>query len=241
MNGNDLLQGWNHIDETYIEEAETVIPDRSFRKSLAWFGGAAAVLCVFLWSGMAPFLFGGAGSVPEEQFMQGPSGGDGYDPWSGNDRLTGEVMDGEPPMPTTEGDALDGYAEPGSYLVSAQYIRTDAGMDGADFPCTELITSAAELESYCGRLEDYDDAYFAENNLLLIAVEEPSGSIRHQVVDLGFDTQAESWIVTIQRAVPAERTDDMAVWNILISVQTGAVIQEDDAIAVRFVTEVEEG
>ncbi|NLO63198.1 MAG: hypothetical protein GX099_07220, partial [Clostridiaceae bacterium] len=57
----------------------------------------------------------------------------------------------------------------------------------------------------------YDDAFFSKNALLIVVVQEPSGSNRHEF--LGFGEKNE---IRIRRIVPEVGTTDMADWHILI-------------------------
>lgn len=230
MNGKDLLEGLSDIDETYVEEAETETVRNT--KPMTWLRWAAPAACacliaaVVLWHPMGAQTIGDmapGGTWPEiglltenEEYPDGAPNGIG----------SGEMV-----VPT----------EPADYLFYAHYIRVGEQNGEAEYPTTELITSRAELEQYCTGLEEYDDSYFTDNNLLLITLEEPSGSIRHRVVGFRRDPETAEWTVTVERNVPAECTDDMALWQILISVQMGAAVREGDEIYVQFVTQVEEG
>lgn len=148
-------------------------------------------------------------------------------------------------------------AEPDSYAFDAQYIRTNGYHDNADFPRTVVIRSRAELEAYyeanrelydlerkdkvysdttigfLDACDKYDDAYFAERDVLFILLEEGSGSIRHKVTDVRYD--GTEWVVSIRRITPEEGTADMAEWHIMVEVQMGKVFDENTPIRVEFV------
>ena len=64
-------------------------------------------------------------------------------------------------------------------------------------------------------IERYDNAWFADRQLIVVLLEEGSGSVRHWVTDVkgGADTE-----VSVSRMVPEVGTDDMAEWHILIEV-----------------------
>lgn len=120
---------------------------------------------------------------------------------------------------------------------SVQYIRTDGCPDGVEYPVVTVIESRAALEAYyadncniyslerrtnpasdssIGFLDAcdmYDDAYFAQHYLILILLEESSGSIRHRVTHL---SDQDGVTVTIERQIPEDGTCDMAEWHILI-------------------------
>ena len=136
---------------------------------------------------------------------------------------------------------------------AAQYIRTNGCRDGAAYPAVTLIDSAGALERYCetyGELYDfshkekvysdttigfvdaikgYDEAWFGTHQLLIVLLEEGSGSVRHAVTRV---TAGQEPLVEIERQVPEVGTADMAEWHILI--ETERVFDAGAGIAVRF-------
>ena len=148
-----------------------------------------------------------------------------------------------------------GYEEEpgdGSVPFTAQYIRTNGYHDGARYPAVTLIGSAEELQAYyeankglydlshkeavysdttigfADAIGKYDDAWFETHQLLLVLLEEGSGSVRHEVTKV---TAGPEPAVEIDRLVPWVGTDDMAEWHILI--ETERVFDPADNIAVR--------
>lgn len=135
---------------------------------------------------------------------------------------------------------------------SAQYIRTDGYVDGAVYPKTTVIRSVSELTNYYDsyketydleRREDpatdytvgfldacdrYDAEYFKEKVLVLILVEEPSGSIRHEVKDVTLS--GGKLTMNINRSVPETHTDDMAEWHIFVELSADVAVTSDDVI-----------
>lgn len=128
------------------------------------------------------------------------------------------------------------------YAFTAQYVRTDAAGDPKDFPAVLVLRSYEEFTEYiaahreeyqldlefipaCSR---YDEEYFAKNDLILIRLEESSGSISHEVTDVYHDD--DGWQIRIDRVTPEERTDDMAQWHILLEIQMGKVVNETSDI-----------
>jgi len=123
--------------------------------------------------------------------------------------------------------------EPLTYKV--QYFRTGGYVPETEYPYVVIVQSAEELTDYIstndkdynfgtrestdtvesgGLLttsEAYDDAFFSKNALLIVVVQEPSGSNRHEF--LGFGEKNE---IRIRRIVPEVGTTDMADWHILI-------------------------
>lgn len=122
---------------------------------------------------------------------------------------------------------------------NAQYIRTDGYHAGAAFPRVVIIRTYDELQKYysnnCGifdlerkttvysdttigfldACDKYDAAYFEENILLMVLLEEGSGSVRHEVTDV-FTYESGELNIAIQFHSPEIGTCDMAQWHILI-------------------------
>ena len=129
-------------------------------------------------------------------------------------------------------------SEKGSF--EAQYIRTNGYHDGVSYPRVTLIDSAEELNRYYDEnrdlydfshkekvysdttvgfidaIEQYDGAWFRDHQLILVLLEEGSGSVRHKVTEVN---AGEEPFVKIKRLVPEVGTDDMAEWHILIGVE----------------------
>lgn len=129
----------------------------------------------------------------------------------------------------------------------AQYIRTNGYIDGENYPKALWITDAAELNEYyeenkekyyldsnenpasdntigfIDAISKYDDAFFENYDLILVVLEEPSGSIRHKVTDVILQPSSMNklqYLVqpVIERNVPEAGTDDMAEWHIIIEI-----------------------
>ena len=135
-----------------------------------------------------------------------------------------------------------GYEETGAEGIpfEAQIIRTNGYHDGAEYPRVTLIDSAEELNRYyeenralydfsrkekayadttmgfADAIEGYDGAWFRDHQLIVILLEEGSGSVRHNVTAV---IGGENPGVTVTRLVPEVGTDDMAEWHILIGVE----------------------
>jgi len=139
-------------------------------------------------------------------------------------------------------------AEPGKETpqitgsVPVQYIRTDGGQEGAVYPRVRVIPDRGSLEAYyeenrtayqmerreqvysdstvgfldaCDR---YDPGFFEENYLVLVLLEEGSGSIRHRVE--GISAGADGRIsLSVTRLVPEVGTDDMAQWHLILEMK----------------------
>lgn len=112
------------------------------------------------------------------------------------------------------------------YAINTQSFRSNNTYLVND-PQTTMINSTDELQSYLNSgnygdaLDKYDDIWFGSYKLMLISLEETSGSIRHEVTDL------TSNYATINRLVPEIMTCDMAAWDILIELDKNAVISDN--------------
>ena len=124
--------------------------------------------------------------------------------------------------------------------ISVQYIRTNGYRDGVVYPIITVISSKNELEQYYDNYKDkyylgqnfnrsididdeyfvpefieaievYSDNFFADNFLIIVLLEEGSGSIRHKV-----KTVDENGHIVIKRLIPEIGTADMAQWHIII-------------------------
>jgi hypothetical protein len=110
----------------------------------------------------------------------------------------------------------------------AQYIRTNGYHEDVDYPVVTVIESVDALNTYYEENQDrydlaqwdvtdrYDEAYFTENVLLLVLLEEGSGSNRHEVTAVM--KQDDGMEIAIDRILPEIGTADMAEWHIFIEV-----------------------
>lgn len=135
-----------------------------------------------------------------------------------------------------------------------QYIRTNGYHEDVEYPVVKIIRSVDELNAYYNENKErydlerndkvysdttigfldacdkYDEAYFEDQILVMVLLEEGSGSIRHNVdnVKLGSDGKLYT---SIRRDVPEVGTDDMAEWHILIEPEKDiTVANETDVI-----------
>lgn len=130
---------------------------------------------------------------------------------------------------------------------SAQAVRTNGFPDGVRYPVLTLIRSAEELRRYeednrgiydlsskgsadgfADAAAAYDGEWFGEHQLLIVVLEESSGSFRPEVTNV---TAGADPAVEIDILMPEVYTADMAVWHVLI--ETGRVFDSADGITVR--------
>ena len=137
----------------------------------------------------------------------------------------------------------------------AQYIRTDGYRESIEYPVVKIIRSVQELDAYyeankeaygLGRRDNvsfdttigfldacdrYDDAYFEDHILVMVLLEEGSGSNRHQVQSVNMSAGGQCRIY-IDRIIPEAGTCDMAEWHILIEPEAGVEIEKESDITV---------
>ncbi len=106
---------------------------------------------------------------------------------------------------------------------TATALRSYSTPGGIMFPQIRIIKSTDELNSYVGGFNNefadecakYDEKYFAEKSLIVVILEEGSGSISHTVKNLTLSDNGKCYIY-IDRNVPEVGTCDMAYWHIFI-------------------------
>lgn len=136
-----------------------------------------------------------------------------------------------------------------------QYIRTDGYHEEIEYPVVKLIRSVDELTAYyetskedydlerkdkvysdttigfLDACDKYDEAYFENQILVMVLLEEGSGSNRHKVQSVNQSADGQCYIY-IDTIVPEVGTCDMAEWHILIEPQAGTDIESESDITV---------
>ncbi|MDR3085027.1 MAG: hypothetical protein LBU47_01800 [Christensenellaceae bacterium] len=129
----------------------------------------------------------------------------------------------------------DGKPTPEELGFDAQIVRTNGYSEGSEYPIVTVVTSKAALRHYfeenkicydfapreavyadatigfADAIQRYNNAFFEKKRLVVVVLEEGSGSIRHLVKKVGGNGE-----ITIERLLPEPSTDDMAQWHILI-------------------------
>lgn len=134
---------------------------------------------------------------------------------------------------------------------NAAYSRTDGYIEKKTYPYVTVITTRTDLEKYTAEHEglynfyensssdgfydivtNYDAVFFADNSLVMIMLEENSGSITHEVADITCEN-GES-VITINRISPdGDMTDDMAEWHVIVELpKSSPVLENPDKITV---------
>lgn len=137
---------------------------------------------------------------------------------------------------------------------TAQYIRTDGYHEDVEYPVVKVIHSVEELQAYyetnknlydlerrtdvasdytigfLDACDKYDATYFEEQVLIMVLLEEPSGSNRHQVKEVRWNETEEvkQMRIEIESVIPEVGTEDMAEWHILIEPKADVAIEASD-------------
>ena len=134
-----------------------------------------------------------------------------------------------------------------SIEYSSQRIRTDAMGAGIISPGVKIIRSVEELNAYydankssyslegfLGACDKYDEAYFENQILVMVVLEEGSGSISHKVTNVGVIgiDEAKKMTIEIDRIIPEIGTCDMACWHILIEPEAEIMVEDEEDIYV---------
>lgn len=151
--------------------------------------------------------------------------------------------------------ALDNPPVTKTLDFEAQYIRTDGYHEELRYPSVKLIRSVEELNAYyeanktlydlerrddpaadstivfLDACDQYDDAFFEDHRLILVLLEEGSGSTRHKVTAVRQNQDGEL-TVDIETIVPEVGTCDMALWHIFV--ETTADIESEKAVSLSF-------
>lgn len=123
----------------------------------------------------------------------------------------------------------------------AQYVRTDGFHEVIRHPITNIIRQKSELDAYYNENRDdyylerretvysdttigfldacdkYDDEYFKDHILLMVVLQEGSGSNRHKVNSVYLT--GKKITIDIETLVPECGTSDEAIWHILIELR----------------------
>lgn len=138
---------------------------------------------------------------------------------------------------------------------TSQYIRTGQCVIDIKYPIVEVISSLEELNAYYYNLKDtynleprelrpnyidetigflnacekYDEEYFKNNILVMVILEEGSGSITHNVDSVETGTDGKLY-VNVSSIIPEVGTCDMAQWHILIEAKADIGLKNESDI-----------
>lgn len=127
----------------------------------------------------------------------------------------------------------------------AQYIRMNGIDEDVIYPTALIIRSVEELKEYCKNIsteeflkacDKYNENYFENQVLVLVAIQEGSGSISHNVKSLttkGIVTGNEmtyKLTIEIEYIVPEAGTCDMAQWHFIIEPKAMVYVESNEDI-----------
>ncbi|MBQ8642805.1 MAG: hypothetical protein IJ480_11385 [Clostridia bacterium] len=251
MNTEILCDAMEYIDDDLLAAVDLLRMRK--RKNRGWIRWASLAACVciaaggvLIWSRIYGFSSGETESATgAEETMASPTVDEGIPETEAAETGAAPVTEGGAPLWNEE---ILAEAVP----ENVQYIRTDGYHEDAQYPAVTLIRSAEELEAYYEAVKDrydlerkgtvyadttigfldacdrYDEAYFTTHDLLLVLLEEGSGSIRHEVGSLV--RTEDAWLLDVIRIEPEVCTDDMAQWHIMIEVEKDLILPEDTIV-----------
>lgn len=150
----------------------------------------------------------------------------------------------------TSGDVKKTFIDFGT-----QYIRTNGYHEDVEYPVVKIIRPVDELNAYYNENKDrydlerkdkvysdttigfldacdkYDAAYFEDQILVMVLLEEGSGSVRHNVDNVKTGSDGKLY-VSIRTIVPEVGTDDMAEWHILIEPEKDVTVSSESDVIV---------
>ena len=123
----------------------------------------------------------------------------------------------------------------------AQYIRAGSKKELSAYPAVKIIRSANEMSRYLKKethmseelvnaCKKYDADYFKEQILTIVLLEEGSGSVRHEVEKVSANNGHA--VIQIKSIAPEVGTCDMAWWHILIELEAGVQIADEEDVTV---------
>ena len=247
MNGKDLLHGMNYVEDKFIDEAQQ--PVRRTGRPWVRVVSTAACLGVVIFGavavsgGLMPKQESTGQSVTDHFYFQDGILEVGTDSVTNtNQEIAADMPQVETPslIPEKEWSASESKAENDIRGMTAYYFKTGSPAEPVK-PTVTVLRSRTQLDAFLtGRkpeamletCEAYDDTWFADNVLLLVQLDENSGSVRHEVQRLYRDEQGQ-WLLQIRKQVPEMGTCDMARWQLLVEVPAGS-IGPDETVTVTF-------
>lgn len=133
-----------------------------------------------------------------------------------------------------------------------QYIR-NLNKNKTEYPDIRIIRSVAEMEAYFDEFKcdssivyyepfqnacaKYTEAYFENRIVVMVLLEESSGSVSHEVNGVRVNEEGKTEI-SITGSSPMFQTADMAYWHIFIEPEAGTEIADKDDIllSINYVT-----
>lgn len=137
---------------------------------------------------------------------------------------------------------------------TAEYARTGSYIEDNFYPIVNVILSYEDLNEYYAENKDvyhfgradksyedsaigfldaydnYDAAFFEEKALVFVILEEPSGSIRHNVEYV--ISKNGMMDIGITPIIPEACTDDMAIWHIMVTVDKTVIPESEKDVRI---------
>lgn len=202
------------------------------KKPIRWprFATIAACAALVLWGGavMAIFLSGMGGlasSTAENSSLQ-------------LDMSANSVETPAEGAPESKENSLTptGYPVQFGDISAAQYCLTPVDSTLCiDRSAASLIRSREELDTHCQDLDTlreactaYDDAWFAEQDLVMICLDVERSELRPQVQSLMLTGDDAAEVTVTFTEQPEDNAPDPACWHILLPVQKGLIADVED-------------
>lgn len=225
MNGKQLFQWMNYVDEAYIQEAETAVL-RPGRLPVRIVFQVAAVLAVLVsvpvvWNNLVGFNNTGADTAVMQDHMV-------------------ESEDGAPDLAANTGSFSIHIGEALQVDLKAfDWMDTDIGYAYSEEENFTVFTASEEFEDFIStnrklfgsenavsQLQDrFDSAFFGEYDLLTVTLPEASPDADYQIRSIRMEN-AGHWILTISPNVESV-SEGSSPCHIFVSVEKGKLQKED--------------
>lgn len=226
MTGRELLESMNFVEDEIVHESEY---RRVRKKSFMGLISMAACLCIIIGSVLAwKYQFvNGADSVSMENA-------------SGMEQMVSDGNEEAGECPEAD-DPLQGVP------FVAQYIKTDGKRGYTDAPESTVIQSRDELDEYYSAnrsqydlehdagagfkdvCDQYDESFFAENDLLLIVPGQESDVARYEIQSLQPQDNG-SWLLVGKVYIREEASENVNQWQILLEVPKDMICDDDTIV-----------
>jgi beta-lactamase regulating signal transducer with metallopeptidase domain len=140
------------------------------------------------------------------------------------------------------------FIKQNSYLFEARYFQVDNVANIQEYPKVAAFRSRGELESFCkaypalNELDgfakacgNYDEAFFAEQDLILTFSEEAESRTVYEALQI-YQAQDSVWHITVQRSIPWEKPEAAACKGILLEVKDGKRMKASDEFMISYET-----
>ena len=120
------------------------------------------------------------------------------------------------------------YGSENSYHVIRNHKELESFIT-ARCESVSMNSTICELEN---QLAYYNTEFFETHDLIIVSIEEGSGSISHEVQGITAD-ENNNWTVTINRNIPLQGTCDMASWAIFV--ETNKAVESAKSVTIDWV------